>query len=284
MMRSLSAALLLTVSLALAGCYPIPPERSVAGGEAGPQSRPQSAKVSVERRTISSTLVVEGSITANPAFVIVSPQLGVIDVSQQLRVGGHVKTGDLLASVDGEDIVAPSGGRILEVLQSTGSQIAKNIPIVVVEYSGFGVEASIPPDLLYRLYEGPLSAKVNVEAGPSGVDCQIQPTASAPLGDGASERSETGTVVMCLLPLKAEVASGLTAKMGLDTGTRNDVLTLPVQAVSGSAGKGVVQLVNGDSSKSITVSLGITDGSFIEIVDGLGEGDVVLGYAPGLGQ
>jgi hypothetical protein len=68
----------------------------------------------------------------------------------------------------------------------------------------------------------------------------------------------------------------MTAILAVTTARALNVLVLPVQAVAGSSQNGKVRLVlaNG-ATEDREVSLGITDGSLIEIKTGLKEGDVV---------
>lgn len=78
--------------------------------------------------------------------------------------------------------------------------------------------------------------------------------------------------------------AGLEAKVGLETARAEDVLTLPVEAVTGVTGSGVVTRVEGDARSPVTVELGISDGHLVEVRSGLDEEDVVLAYTPGLGS
>ncbi len=75
---------------------------------------------------------------------------------------------------------------------------------------------------------------------------------------------------------------GLPAKVGLETAHSDGVLTLPLEAVTGVAGTGVVSRVDDSGTTEVAVTLGVSDGHVVEIRDGLSEGDRVLAYAPGL--
>jgi hypothetical protein len=85
-----------------------------------------------------------------------------------------------------------------------------------------------------------------------------------------------------MLPSDAAVVAGLPAKLGIETAHRDGVLAVPVTAVLGSVDQGTVTLVKGDERVVTHVELGVSDGSYIEVVAGLQEGDRILDHAPGL--
>ena len=65
-------------------------------------------------------------------------------------------------------------------------------------------------------------------------------------------------------------------------GVATDVLTVPLTAVEGAAGKGVVTVVGADGTEEEReITLGINDGTTVEVTGGLVEGDMVLEFVPG---
>jgi len=236
------------------------------------------ATVTVQQRDITSVVVVSGQVSASPVFDIVSPVAGKVSFTSE-TVNVALAAGARLATVAGEAVTTPAQGQLLSLLVDDGSSVAQRIPLASVRYSGFGVVATVPVEDQYRLYDGAISAKVNIDNGPSGLDCTL-----VPVSGSDADTTQAGVGVLCLLPIDAPVLSGLSAMVGLTTGTKQGVLSLPVQAVSGRAGQGQVTVVNPDGSQTlVTVGLGITDGSYIEITSGLNLGDTVVAYAPGVG-
>ncbi|WP_139327403.1 hypothetical protein [Microbacterium sp. RURRCA19A] len=202
---------------------------------------------------------------------------GQVAYTDRSAAGSSVDADHAIARVDGQPVVSPAPGTIAEMRAADATEVVSRIPIAVVSYRGFGVVVDVPVSEQYRLYEGAVTATVNVTGGPSGIGCQLVPPAQAP-----DTKESVG--VLCLLPLDTAVASGLETKVGLNTGRRDDVLALPLQAVSGRAGQGRVSRVNHDGSReTVTVGLGLTDGVYIEIVSGLEAGDTVAGLPPGVG-
>ena len=56
---------------------------------------------------------------------------------------------------------------------------------------------------------------------------------------------------------------------------KNDVLLIPSGAISANRGKKRVTVVSGGETKEVTIEIGISDGSFTEVLSGLKEGDIV---------
>jgi macrolide-specific efflux system membrane fusion protein len=60
------------------------------------------------------------------------------------------------------------------------------------------------------------------------------------------------------------------------------VLVVPTTAVKGSAETGVVWFVTADgSTEERPVTLGMNDGTSVQVVDGLAEGDLINQFVPG---
>jgi biotin carboxyl carrier protein len=232
--------------------------------------------VQVEQRSLTSVVVVDGSVVASPRFVVPAPIAGTVDYRAGITRGAAIRRGEEVARIGTKKVVAPASGEIDTVLRANGATVAAQIPLLSVRYTGFGVHATIPVTDQYRLYDGAISAKVNVESGPSGLDCRI-------VRRTAATSSADGVDALCVLPLEAPVVEGLVAKVGLYTGHREAVPSIPLDSVSGRAGQGVVTRALADGgTEQITVQLGITDGIHIEVTDGLEVGDRILGQAPGI--
>lgn len=124
------------------------------------------------------------------------------------------------------------------------------------------------------------------------------PFASAIPGGGAAEQggASTGTI-SCAVPSGVQVFAGLGATMTVTAGQVTDVITVPLTSVEGSVTEGSVWLApTGAASgpaagapaggtpaepQQRKVQLGLNDGSVVEIVSGLAEGEAVLEFIPG---
>jgi hypothetical protein len=240
-------------------------------------------------RQVTSVVVVSGDVEATPTFTVNAKSGGVLRLDRSSASAVSQAAGSVIGDVGAEAVALPVAGAILQMLRTTGDVVATNSPIATVSYAGFGIPVAVPPDQLYRIYTQPVEGKASVSAGPSGIDCTLVPIPQeaadygAPSAVGAANGMSTYRPVTCLLPMDAAVVPGLPAQVGIRTAAKKLVLALPVSAVSGSAQQGRVTRVKGKDRITVSVSLGISDGAYIEIAAGLRVGDVVLSYAPGLG-
>jgi len=80
------------------------------------------------------------------------------------------------------------------------------------------------------------------------------------------------------------VFPGLPAELTVAVGSVEDALVIPTTAVKGGAGNGMVWIDAGDGTEPTEqpVTLGITDGTMVEVLDGLVEGDLIRQFVPGI--
>ena len=235
--------------------------------------------VVVERGDLESVVVVSGTVSANPEFVMSVDVSGILILGS--GVDGDLAPGKVLGQIGGQDLTVKHHSFIKEWLVQDGQFTAPNSPIALAKYAGYGVALSVPASQMYRIYETPTSARANIESGPGGVGCSLVPAKAAE--DTGSE--SVNLPALCLLPMDAKLIEGLPAQVGLATGKVHGGLMIPVSSVLGSADRGRVSKLdkNGDS-RIVEVELGVSDGVNIEVLSGLSEGDRVLGRAPKLYQ
>jgi multidrug efflux pump subunit AcrA (membrane-fusion protein) len=84
------------------------------------------------------------------------------------------------------------------------------------------------------------------------------------------------------VPAEVTVFAGLTAEIVIAGGVAENVLTVPITAVEGTAGTGNVYFVLEDGTTELRpVTLGLNDGANVEVLEGLEEGDLILQFIPG---
>jgi multidrug efflux pump subunit AcrA (membrane-fusion protein) len=99
--------------------------------------------------------------------------------------------------------------------------------------------------------------------------------------DPAGAPATGGTTARCSIPPGTTVFAGMTASVAIAAGEATDVLVVPVTAVQGAVGNGVVWVVaEGGEPEERPVTLGLTDGEQIEVREGLTEGETVLQFVP----
>lgn len=278
-----------------------------------PTAMLQASTVSVERGSIVDVVEIDATVEADAAVTAKSTLDG--DVRDLfVTTGQHVDAGAVLATIrkeipqdpvsvideDGNetvtqppskwvtnDITAPSSGTISELPVVTGQVVAVGDTIAKVAPSTYSVTGTVQPADLYRLVDAPSEANVDITDGPGGITCTGLTISNATPGDVASPDEETGEtssgpVIRCAVPSDVTVFSGLAATLTVETGSVDDALVVPVTAVTGLAGTGTVWVVDADGAQEEReVELGLTDGTWIEVVSGLDEGEQVLEFVPG---
>ena len=238
----------------------------------GVESADASATVKVERRDVISVMAVNGEVVASPSFTLIAPVSGRFQrepTKQQL-----VSAGTTLGWVDhgGErvSIATPVEAAVTEDLATNGATVPTGIPLIKLKASGFGIRGTVADAMVYRLGDVADKATAQIDHGPGPFPCPV-------LG-GPSTLDSNAVQITCAAPADLRLFPGLKAVLALQTGIARNVLTLPVDAVAGSAERGRITVRSSDGATATRdVKLGITDGSYIEITDGVsGDAEVVV--------
>ena len=251
-------------------------------------------QVPVSLGTIRNDVVLDGAIgpdAAVPARSAISGEVRKVSAT----VGQHVDEGAELAQIRGmnEDgtnrwsiLRAPISGTLSSFELLVGQQVGLGDTLAQVAPGTFSVTATLAPEQQYRLLQMPTEGEVAINGGPAPFICTglTITTATTGSGGGGGDGGEnaSGTIVRCAVPADVQVFPGLTAKVTIAGGLAENVLTLPMTAVEGAAGTGVVYLIGADGEALETpVTLGLSDGINVEITGGVQEGDLVLQFVPG---
>ncbi|MGL4172540.1 MAG: hypothetical protein ACRCTR_00460 [Actinomycetota bacterium] len=208
-------------------------------------------------------------------------------------------------------VVRPKNAKAVRPLVSDGSDVAAGFPVLEATYPGFAIRATVPPDRIYRFLDGVGGMRAQITNGPGPFSCealgdltnsttsanieQAEPQLSPPVspepgdavatekGAGISEpdlTSSGGVSLTCAAPISLRLLTGSPALLAVATGTSKDAVVVPVEAVAGLTQQGTVGLVESGIITQRTVTLGLTDGRYIEVLAGLNEGDRVALPAP----
>ena len=270
--------------------------------------------VAVEQGSIVNTLTVKGKVqTDKPTEGRVSFAGTVREVFVQ--VGSDVVYGQTIASIRHEkerapvqnpdgtttprdpevtwgELTAPATGKVTSLSLLSNQTVSVGEAGVQVTPSQLLVGGTIPPVQQYRLQTKPQTAQVTITGGPAPFSCtdlfigQRSPSATAapaPAAPGGGEAAPAdSTPVSCRIPTDVAAFAGVEATMAIEGGRVDNVLTIPITAVKGQAGTGVVTVVGADGAKSErNVTLGLSDGTRVEVTSGLAAGDQILEFVPG---
>ncbi|MGO4858443.1 hypothetical protein [Arthrobacter sp. 2MCAF14] len=214
------------------------------------------------------------------------------------------------------DVLALAAGKLNELTALLDQQLSVGEVVGKVDPGTFTVSGPVNAAQQYRLLAKPGSAQISLVGGPAPFACpavtlknnandagatagangtggvgMAAPAGAlalaavpAPGGETQNGGVSTGTL-SCPVPAGAEVFAGLGATMTVSAGEAKDVVTVPLSSVKGSVKEGIVWMASvaaeGKAPEQRTVKLGLNDGSKVEVVSGLAEGERVLEFVPG---
>lgn len=249
-------------------------------------------EVVVGYSTIANDIVLDGNVVPAPSSPVTTTMSGEVR-SVSVKNGDTVKRGQEIAQIRamlvGDDgmpagtrwlvLKAPVGGVVSGLALFVGESVGAGQDVGKVTPTSFRVTATIPPTELYRLIDEPESATVTVTGGPAPFEC-ADLAILAPSVDDSEGAGQTS--MRCTVPDEVRVFAGLTAQVSIPGGLAENVLVVPMTAVLGAADTGIVYALLPDgTSEERPVVLGLNDGIFVEIREGLAEGDTILEFVPG---
>lgn len=266
--------LLMLISFALFGCGSKGPDKKAAE-EAIP------VKVSrVILQELEETIDYVGNIKAQDEAIVYPKVLGKI-IEKAKEDGSPVKKGEAIAYIDRDEtglkferapVESPLDGTVGRVYVDLGANVTVQTQIaLVVNMDKVKIELDIPEKYLPRVSVGQ-KAKISVDAYPdeefSGEATKLSPvldldTRSAPIEitvDNANHR----------------LKSGMFAKVRLVLQKRRNAPVILKEAVMGKEPGLYVYVVEGKKAALRKINLGIRQGPYYEVKNGLGEGDLVV--------
>ncbi|MBN9212432.1 MAG: hypothetical protein BGO45_12320 [Microbacterium sp. 71-36] len=312
-LRMLLVAIIATALIKLAFF----PDGPAEADPAQPTGTIVEPRVPVTSGTITNDVVITATVSADPAVPLRSTAAGTVN-KIFIAQGATVAAGDVVFnvkvpierdpadSVDAEgkpkpaifryeDVEAPIAGTLSSLSVIAGQELAIGTAAGNVAPPTFSVSGSLEPAQQYRLLNRPGDASVTITGGPAAFTCtnlrittplagSSQDDAASSTGGAAGSGSTAGsaTTATCAVPGDVTVFAGLAAQMTISGGTAENVLVIPTTAVRGAAQSGTVWVSTPDgAAEERAVALGLTDGTQVQITDGLTEGEEILEFAPG---
>lgn len=253
------------------------PDRSEA--VVTPDATMSEPVVAVERGQVVNALTLNGNVARDESYPVRTEVTGTV-TAVHVGEGATVSAGQKLFTIRQDDpkkdidVVAPEAGDVSELALVKGQPISVGTEVYTLTPARYHLLATVEPAQLYRLVNAPAEASVSITGGPAPFTCtgvRVQVTA------------EGTASVRCAIPADQVVFAGLPASVELALGKVDDALVIPVTAVQGGAGSGAVWVDAGDGSEpeERDVTLGINDGTMVEVLSGLEEGDSIRQFVPG---
>jgi len=187
------------------------------------------------------------------------------------------------ARLDALTWIAPENGVIVNLSLQPGDAVSEKEALYTLQSDDAFLIVIAVDELDITSVEVGQSALVTV---PALHDAAFSAEVTHISSSGYTESSVTTYDVTLALQTVEGIRSGMNAEANVTTVSRQDVLVVPASAVQSMGGRKVVQVQNGDGgNEPVDVEVGASNGFFIEILSGLGEGDrVVVNSSGGSGS
>ena len=174
-------------------------------------------------------------------------------------------------------VASPVDGLVAQRLAAEGSMAAPATPLVVVVARDVEVTVNVEEARLGQVKVG-LPATLTVAAYPG----ETFPARVAAIAPALDTRSRTAAVKVRPEPTP-KLIDGMFAQVSLITGEQTQALRIPSSAVVERDGAKVVFAVREGVAERRFVKVGLSDGTMVEVIEGLAEGEeVVVDGADGL--
>jgi hypothetical protein len=303
----------MSVVAALAGCSDSSEKAETPGLE--PRGTVLTT-VQPSRQNLSNKISLNGKVAINPIYGIVAPADGELRYVQRQPSTTASTQATWVATVwdngTPHKVLMPRNSIMAGRLLDDRTRVTAGMPVVSAKRAGYAVVADIDSALAYRISgsakaavtgqikngPGPFACKPlgTIAALPAGTIPEPPPPSPAPdaTGDpqaqpeqpaaGGGEGSEpTGLRLVCTAAKGIKLINGAAVTLEMVTAEAKDVLVLPIEAVAGTQGAGKVDVVGADRvRKTVSVTLGLTDGKVVQIKKGLKGDETVAIPGPNL--
>jgi RND family efflux transporter MFP subunit len=186
---------------------------------------------------------------------------------------------ELQKIIEDSQIVAPFDGVVLTLQVAPGREVGAFQPLVTVaDLANLEIGADLISDQMQPLQEGMAATAFLVGQPGEGLSGEIR-LLPMPFGTGEAEDENNGgfPVRISLDDLPPELESGDLVRITVILEQKGDVLWLPKQAIRSFEGRRFVLVEEGEGQRRVDVELGIEGDDRVEILEGLEEGQVIIG-------
>lgn len=265
----------LTLSLFIAGCGTGTKEKGKEKEEAIPVR-----VMKVKSQSIQNTLDYVGDIKAQDEAWVYPKVSGKI-IEKLKEEGDAVKKGDVIVYIDRDEVgfkfekapvESPLTGFIGRVNVDIGTQVTPQSPVgLVVNMDRVHIDLNIPANYLPKILVGQ-TAQVSVQAYPNekftGTVSRISPVLDL--------ETRTAPIEIVIPNPEHALQSGMFAQVELIIDERKNVPVIVKEAVMGKEPGVYIYAVNGNAAHQRNIKLGMRQGAYYEVLEGVKEGDLVV--------
>ncbi len=193
-----------------------------------------------------------------------------------------LKVQKLEAAIADAQIIAPFDGQVLSISLTEGRPVDAFKPVAIVaDPSQLEVSADLTSNQLQDLVEGMPVTVVLVSRPGQELKGHIRrlpyPYGGGGRTEGLDEADKSTRIALEATAAEAGFELGDLARVTVILERKEDVLWLPPQAVRTFEGRRFVVVQDGEAQRRVDVKVGIQSEDRVEIVEGLTEGQIVIG-------
>ena len=236
--------------------------------------------IKVEPRSIKNTLNYVDDIKAQDEAIIYPKVSGKI-IEKTKEEGDTVNKGDIVAYIDRDEVgfkfekapvESPLTGIIGRTYVDKGTSVSTLTPIaLVVDMDKVKIRIDITEEYLPRIILGQ-EAQISLQAYPeetfTGVVAKISPVLDLD--------TRTAPIEIVIANNDHRLKSGMFAQVQLILEEHKDVMVIAKEALIGRGAEAYVYVVQENTAHQKKIKLGIHQGAFYEVTDGLKPGDLVV--------
>ncbi len=168
-------------------------------------------------------------------------------------------------------VTAPIAGLVGAINVEIGEMVnSQTDAALIVNIDTVKVKASVPESVVNNIQPG---SKVTVTIDSLKKSVEGTVTVVAPKADSTTMGYPAE---IALDNPSEEIKPGMSAQIDLYTGTLENIIALPLDAVIEQDGQHIVYIVENDQAKEVFVETGVSNDSQIEITTGLEDGQIVV--------
>lgn len=234
----------------------------------------------VKPRDMNKTLEYVGDIKGDDEAVVYPKVTGKV-IEKVKEEGSQVKKGEAIVYIDRDEVglkfekapvESPLEGVVGRVYVDIGSSVTTETKVALVTKTEVvEIDLDVPEAIAPKVSIGQ-KAEIEVDAYPghkfTGVVSMISPVVDL--------QTRTAPIELIIDNKDGKLQSGMFARVILVLEVRRDVPVIRKEAVIGRKPDTYVYVVEGDTARFKKVELGIRQGAYYEVLDGLNSGDRVV--------
>ncbi len=185
----------------------------------------------------------------------------------------HEELNSVRNKLEGLTVRSPIDGQVAWAIPESGQQLAPGTGIAhVIDNSRMSVMIEVDEIDVIHIEQG-MEARATVDAFP-GEEFAAQVMRTDMMGH--EQDGITRYRVHLEVQDTQRVRPGMTATVSIFVGRSENALVVPIEAVYAEEGRAMVEVMRDGRPQPVAVELGIVSSRYAEILEGLGEGDVVI--------